>query len=500
MDAIDRQCMKVRQAYAMLLCLLVCRPALAAFSFEDVRAMAEARAAQPYQPDTNTVSDALIHLNYEQYVNIRFKDQKALWRDDPLPFCLEFFLPGYWHKQVVTLHQIDGAKVRDIRFDTNCFVNTNSDQTLLAGAGYAGFRVVRHGTVFDEVAAFLDASYFRMIGQGQDYGTAARGLALNTVANEPEEFPVFQQFWIRQPGKDDHTITVYALMDSPSVAGAYRFNIRPGMTTVTAVKAALFPRRTVKEFGIAPLTSMFLYGENGRPPINDFRPEVHDADGLLMHNGYGEWLWRPLETGKMTRVDAYQDENPHGFGLMQRDRNFDHYQDLVAKFQRRPSVWVQPIGNWGKSAVELVQLASDQEFFDNVVAFWVPAVPPPAGKPFDIEYELRWTTNDPSPPDLGHVSATRIGETAGTPPHLRFLVEFDGPAVESLPATENLSASIDYSDGAVPVTHDLFKNEFNQTWRLVIEIVEPRQVVNLRAYLKRGDQKITETWNFTWQP
>ena len=359
---------------------------------------------------------------------------------------------------------------------------------------------MRCGAVLDEMAVFLDASYFRMIGWGQNYGTSARGLALNTVGNEPEEFPAFRQFWIRRPGKSDREITVYALMDSPSVAGAFRFIIRPGTTTITQVKAALFPRREVKEFGIAPLTSMFLYDENSHPPFRDFRPAVHDADGLLMHNGHDEWIWRPLETGKMTRINAYQDENPRGFGLVQRDRGFEHYQDMVAGFQCRPSVWVQPLGKWGKGSVQLVELASDQEFFDNIVAFWVPSAPPPVGHGLDIEYELHWTTTDPSPLELAHVRATRIGRTNGKPPNLRFVVEFAGAAVETLPGTEKLDADINYGAGAVPVTHDLFKNELNQTWRLVIEIVEPRQAVDLRASLKRGARQITDTWNFTWQP
>jgi len=490
----------VRRAYTMLLCLLVCRPAMAAFSLDDVRALAETRSAQPFRPSPNAAAEPLFNLNYEEYVAIHFNDTKAIWREGRLPFCLEFFLPGYLHKQVVTLHEINDQGVREIAFDANLFDNATHNLMLPAAGGYAGFRIDRNAGIIDEVAAFLDASYFRMIGRGQDYGTAARGLALNTVSSEPEEFPVFQQFWIRRPGKADREVTVYALMDSPSVAGAYRFIIRTGTTTVTEVKAVLFPRREVKEFGIAPLTSMFLFDENSHPPFSDFRPAVHDADGLLMHNGQGEWIWRPLEAGKMTRVDAYQDENPHGFGLMQRDRDFEHYQDLVAGFQRRPSVWVQPAGNWGKGAVELMQLASDQEPADNIVAFWRPSAPPPAGRALDIEYQLHWTTNDPSPLDAGHVQATRIGRTNGKPPHLRFVVEFGGTAVESLPSTEKLSANVDYGAGAVPVTYDLFKNEFNQTWRLVIEIVEPGQAVNLRACLKRGDRRITEMWNFTWQP
>ena len=339
-----------------------------------------------------------------------------------------------------------------------------------------------------------------MIGRGQNYGTSARGLALNTVANEPEEFPAFQQFWVRRPEWKDRELTAYALMDSPSVAGAYRFVIRPGTTTVAVVKAALFPRRAVKEFGIAPLTSMFLYGKNGHPPFFDFRPEVHDADGLLMQTGRGEWIWRPLEGGKMKQVDTFQDEGPRGFGLMQRERDFERYQDLAARYQSRPSVWVQPVGNWGKGSVELVQLASDDEAFDNVVAFWRPAAPPPPGHALEVDYELHWTTHDPSPSALGHVQATRIGRMNRVSQRFRFVVEFGGAAVESLPRQEPLTAHVEYGVAAGAVRHDVFKNEYNQSWRLVIEMAEPRQALNLRARLERSGRPITETWDYCWQP
>jgi glucans biosynthesis protein len=492
--------MNKRWAYSMLLCLLVCRRGAAEFAFENVRNLARDLMAQPFMTASNELIQPLLKLNYEEYRAIQFNHNKALWHGQGLPFELEFFLPGDGHKQVVALHEIDGNEVRDIVFDAKFFNLGTNGLVLPANLGYAGFRILQPVAGFVEVAVFLDASYFRMIGLGQNYGTSGRGLALNTVGDETEEFPVFQQFWIRRPRQNEHEITVYALMDSRSIVGAFRFIIRPGMATVAVVKAALFPRREVKEFGVAPLTSMFLSGKNGHPPFSDFRPEVHDADGLLIQNGRGEWIWRPLEAGKMTRVNSYRDEHPKGFGLMQRERDFERYQDLVAGYQRRPSVWVRPVGDWGEGSIELVQLASDQEFFDNIVAFWRPTAPPPVGQALDVAYELHWTTNSPATMELGYVRATRIGRTAGKPSHLRFVIEFGGAEVESVPNKENLAANIEYGAGAEPVTHDLFKNEFNQTWRLVIEIVEPRQALDLGACLKKSGRPITEKWNYTWQP
>jgi glucans biosynthesis protein len=448
--------------------------------------------------------EALLKLNYVEYQAIGFKRQQALWREEKLPFQIEFFHPGGGHKQTVVIHELQDQGVRKIPFRSDFFDYGTNRLSLQSDLGYAGFRILASQQGSREVAAFMDASYFRMIGRGQAYGTSARGLALNTVLRDGEEFPVFQQFWIRRPEKRDKEITVYALMDSPSVAGAYRFVIRPGVDTVAAVKAALFPRREVKEFGIAPLSSMFLYGENGHPQFSDFRPEVHDADGLLMHNGRGEWLWHPLEAGKMMRVNTFQDSNPQGFGLMQRDRDFEHYQDPVAQFQRRPSVWVRPVGQWGNGAVELVQLPSTEEFLDNVVAFWVPANPPKPGGALDLEYEVHWTTTDPVPVNLGWARATRIGRangpTTNNTPNLRFVIDFEGKDIESLSAREKLSAKIEYGNDVAFIADSLFKNDLNKTWRLVIEIADPRKAVDLRAYLKRGNQPITETWTFTWQP
>lgn len=300
-------------------------------------------------------------------------------------------------------------------------------------------------------------------------------------------------------------MTLFALMDSPSVTGAFQFIIRPGTSTVTSVKTTLFSRKPVERFGIAPLTSMFLHGENGHPVFSDFRPEVHDADGLLIETGQGEWIWHPLETGKMMRVNAFQDENPKGFGLMQRDRNFEDYQDLVARFQSRPNVWITPLGKWGKGAVELVQLPSSIEFSDNIVAFWVPANQPKTGQPVDLQYGIHWTKSEAGPAALGHVRSTRIGRVVEDPPldppHLRFVIDFGGESIESLPASVQLQAEIHYGPEAKFVADSIVKNEVNGTWRLVIEIIEPlHQAVDLRARLKRQEKPVTETWTFTWQP
>lgn len=483
--------------------LMVPDTALASFGFDHVRAEARRLASRPYQPPVDRVPQALLDLTYPQYHSIEFKPQHALWAGQELPFELQFFLPGSAQKQTVVLHEVRNGEPHRIPFSREAFSFGTNRVDLPKDLGYAGFRILHTRGDFGEVASFLGASYFRMIGRGQAFGASARGLALNADSIGNEEFPAFREFWIRKPAKADVALTLWALLDSLSASGAFEFTLTPGQATAALVKAALFARKEVKQFGIAPLTSMFLHDENGRVPYRDFRPEVHDSDGLLIHSGAGEYQWRPLESGKMLRVNAYQDVKPKGFGLMQRDRDFDHYQDLQARFDLRPSVWVKPSGDWGRGSVQLLQLPTDIEYTDNVVAFWVPESPPKVGQSMELTYELVWLTSVVTPPSLGHVRATRIGSVAQPPPalpHLRFVIDFAGEALEALPATEQLSSEVQNGEGATFVSDTIVKNQVNGTWRLVLEFTNPAKAVDLRALLKWRGQPVTETWTFTWQP
>jgi glucans biosynthesis protein len=276
----------MRLIQALTLNLLVC-PILGAapFGFGQVRERAQALSREPFHAPTARVPESLLRLKYEQYQSIHFKHDHALWANEKLPFQVEFFLPGYFHKQTVLIHEVSDRDVRKIPFSTEAFTFGTNRIELTPDTEYAGFRIIHSGTPVQEIAAFLDASYFRMVGWGQVFGATARGLALNTTALGKEEFPVFREFWLLKPERGDATLTVWALMDSPSVSGAFEFVTRLGATTVTQTKAAFFPRVEVKEFGMAALTSMFLHDQNSHPPNADFRPSVHDSDGLSLHTG-----------------------------------------------------------------------------------------------------------------------------------------------------------------------------------------------------------------------
>lgn len=467
-----------------------------ALDFGTIRAKAQALAVQPFVSSTNRLPAALAHLNYDQQRAIRFRSQFALWHNAGLPFQIEFIHPGWVYTDLVTMHEVEDNHVRAIPFTPAMFDYGNIPPAP-PGLGFAGFRVVQ--PVFrqrTEVAVFAGASYFEMIGAGQVYGTSARGLALDTGLPRPEEFPVFKEFWLQKPNRGDQTLTIFALLDSPSVAGAFQFVIRPGATTVATVTAVFFVRQPVERFGLAPLTSMFWYGENSQRSFGDFRPEVHDADGLLVHNGRGEWLWRPLEAVAGVRVNAFLDENPRGFGLLQRDRDFSHYQDLEAKYQLRPSVWVVPLRPWGAGSVQLVQLPTDNEFNDNIVAFWVPAVTPKAGETIGLDYELQWRATEPEPPELDRVTATRVAILQTQPPRWRFVLDFDSHS------RREPTAEVSGGDGAKLVEHVLQRNEFTGGWRLsfVVERAANASASELRAVLKAGSTPVSETWTYTWMP
>ena len=355
-----------------------------AFDFSDVAAKAKTLAAAAYVKPQKNLTGTMVGLDYDQYRDIRFDPLKSTWREQKLPFELAFFHQGRTFDTPVRVHEIVGKTVRSIRFDPKSFsygVNKPDPKDLTA-LGFAGFRVhypINTQKYKDEVIAFLGASYFRAVGKGQAYGLSARGLAVDTALSSGEEFPYFTDFWIERPGANDKDLVIYALLNSNRVTGAYRFTLKPGVDTAIDMKVQLHVRENITKLGIAPLTSMYFFGENQRSQIEDFRPEVHDSDGLSIHSGTGEWIWRPLVDPKRLLVTSYTLNNPLGFGLMQRDRRFGSYEDLEAHYESRPSAWVEPKGKWGTGRVELIQIPTPDETNDNIVAFWVPAVPPRLG-------------------------------------------------------------------------------------------------------------------------
>lgn len=474
------------------------------FDYETLRYRAKVLASKPYVAPGNRVPEWLLKLSYDEHRRIRFEPSHSWWRRENLPFQLQFFHPGFIINRTVQLSEVEDGEAELIKFDPDLFIYDGLKRGDLPGTmGFAGFKILYPlNKPGDELGAFQGASYFRMLCQDAIYGLSARGLAIDTAEPGGEEFPTFTDFWIARPAAGAKSITVYALLDSPSVAGAYRFIITPGADTVTQVKATLFFRKAVKTLGLAPLTSMFWHGENTNVPTDDFRPEVHDSDGLMVFTGAGEWVWRPLTNPPAVRVVAFSDENPRGFGLFQRDRNFENYQDLEAAYHARPSAWVEPVGDWHAGSVRLVEIPTPDETNDNVVAFWVPRDLPPTGEPLVYEYRLHWFMDQIHPP-AGYAVSTRHGRTKTHEPDLeRFHVDFTGPYLGKHGPDPKIESVVTVGEGAELVHSTVQKNPYNGTWRAAFA-VRPNgsgRPVELRCFLRKKPHVLTETWSYLWQP
>jgi glucans biosynthesis protein len=480
------------------------------FDYAGLKGQARALASRIYQPPVSHSPPTVQALDWDRYQAIRYRDDHALWAQEHRRFQVKFFHLGLYFQTPVRMFEVVDGQAQELAYDAAMFDYGKSglqDAHLPQDLGFAGFRLHFHTDRARDVAAFLGASYFRAVGGEMQYGLSARGLAIDCGMDRPEEFPMFTAFWLERPAPDAGTLTVYALMDSPSLAGAYRFDIVPGGTHVMDVEAALYPRRDIERLGVAPLTSMFQYGENDRRMANDWRPEIHDSDGLAMWAGGGEWLWRPLVNPTHLRFNAFVEQNPRGFGLLQRDRNFDHYQDDGAFYDRRPSLWVEPKSGWGKGSIQLVEIPTLDETFDNIVAFWNPADRPRPGQELLFSYRLHWGAQMPASPPLAQVVATRtgLGGIVGQKRSYfswRFVVDFAGTNLSMIDQDAKVKPVITASHGQIEIT-SVRPLHAVRGYRAMFDLkptddsVAP---VDLRLSLHANDQPVTETWLYQWTP
>lgn len=481
-----------------------------AFDYAWLKGQARSLAMQPYRPPRESLPDKLQQLDWDQYQAIRYRPEQALWAKQKLYFELRFFHLGRSFKSAVRMYEVNKGRAREISYSPAMYDYGNSGlkhARLPRDLGFAGFQLFYHTDFQRDIAAFLGASYFRAVGAEMQYGLSARGLAVDSGMTRAEEFPNFTAFWFERPKPDSDQITIYALLDSPSIAGAYRFILQPGSSLMMEVDAALYPRKTIERLGIAPLTSMFLYGENDNRLNNDWRPEIHDSDGLAIWRGNGEWIWRPLTDPANLRFNAYIDDSPRGFGLIQRDRNFDHYQDDGVFYERRPSVWVEPRSNWGAGSIQLVEIPTPDETADNIVAFWNPTAPPQPGQELLFAYRIYWGDKAPVTTPLAQVIATRtgLGGIVGQKRRYfswRFVVDFAGGNLIMLPRNSKIEAVISATHGTVELTSVRPLNEANGMRAMFDLRLEDMATtpINLRLYLSLDGQPLSETWLYQWTP
>lgn len=480
------------------------------FNFEILKDLAEEMARAPYVPPPMPDGAILHKINYDAMLAIKYDLDAALYANGAGPYPITFLTVGQSYLKSVTMYVLDGEDAREIIFHPDYFTHpADSPLGLLASepSPFAGFEIRQ---AWDKAglrdhegwARFIGGSYFRAVGEANQFGLSARGLSQDTGGPHPEEFPDFTHFWIKEGAKNDDPVEVYALLDGPSVAGAYRFIMHRGRASTMDITCQLHLRQPITRIGIAPLTSMFWYSETVKGTAVDWRPEVHDSDGLAIWTGQGERIWRPLNDPPKLELSVFPDKNPRGFGLMQRDKNYDHYLDVVL-YERRPCGWVEPVGPWGKGSVQLVEIPTDNEIYDNIIVMWVPDAPTQAGQTLDYRYNLFWRDTDPFAGDLAICIATRLGK-GGLLGAVRsnvlrnFMVEFKGPALATLDEGQMPEPVLTASHGTFSfVKVEPSPDGARDHWRIRFDLdPQGQDIVDLTCVLRFDGKPLTETWTF----
>ena len=477
------------------------------FSFDLLKAKAKLLSSSPYAKVEPVSVDILHKIDYDRFQEIKFRAEASLrlGRDSRAP--VQLFHLGQLFMDPVKIHSVEGGFAREVLYSPALFDTPEGHPArLLAKAtGFAGFRVMAKDLKTDWMA-FLGASYFRTSGPYNQYGLSARGLAIGTGLPNPEEFPNFTQFWLEggEPGRPP--VTIYALLDSPSVTGAYRF-VTERLTdsndihrVIMDVELELYPRADVERVGIAPFSSMFWYGEGSRKRAADWRPEIHDSDGLAIYTGSGERIWRPIYNPSRVMTSTFVDKDVRGFGLLQRDRDFVHYLDDGVFYERRPSVWVEPVGGWGEGSVHLVEIPTDDETSDNIVAYWCPKDGLKAGRSANYRYKLSWLDDVAFPEALGRATATWTG-MGGRPGVKRpdgvrkYVIDWQGPVFAGLGRDDGVELVVTASRGIVSNAYSHPVVDQRERWRSLFDIeASGTEPVDMRAYLRRKGTALSETW------
>lgn len=468
--------------------------------FQTVTAQAQELSTKPYHYDAVQLPKPFRDLGYDGYRRLRPRAEAAIWREAPGAFAILPLPRGYLFQDPIEINLVEDGAIRSVN-DPSDFVDfqdySSATPAERAGLGMSGWRALfpfRNDGKVDEAVVFQGGAYFRGLAQGLVYGASARALAIGTASRKGEEFPRFTKFWIFKPAPASATLTVAALLDADSATGAFLFNIQPGKATVMNVQAVIYPRKEITEVGVGAISSMFLHSLADRAGVDDYRPEVHDSDGLAMLMGSGEMIWRPLSNPRDLQVSYFQDRHPRGFGLMQRERALSSYEDLEAHYEKRPSVWIEPMGDWGAGHVVLVEIPTPNEYNDNIVAFWRPDQSWEPGAPQKLSYRLTWS-GDPGPETpLTRVVASRSGAVPGDPQIRRFVIDF-----ANAPGAGSAVADVWASAGEVRGVHMATTEQGAR--RLSFDL-DPKgaQLVELRAALMDGGIQQSETWLFRWTP
>jgi periplasmic glucans biosynthesis protein len=476
------------------------------FTFSGLTNMARDLSQRPFQKPAIHDPELLEQLDFDAYQEIRFRPDAAIWSHGDGPYPIELFHAGRYFKEPVRIYIVSAqGSAREVRYSPDLFTYGKSTfaKALAADTGFAGFRVLTAPGMPDWLA-FLGASYFRSPGETGQYGLSSRGLAIDVAMPTPEEFPRFTSFWL-EPLAGKRGIAVNALLDSPRVTGAFRIETVRETGTLMAVEARLFPRADIERIGIAPLTSMFWYGKHNRRMALDWRPEIHDSDGLGIWTGSGERIWRPLNDPLSVQTSTFVDVNPKGFGLLQRERQFSAYEDDSTFYEKRPSVWVEPVGDWGEGAVQLVEIPTADEIHDNIVAYWTPKEPYRARGQYEMRYKLHWRLEEPYPAPLAKVVATRagLGGIPGQPRPkgtVRYCIDFHGGKLSQFSQRGDVELVVTALSGVIE-RQAIYPVASTDKWRAIFDFTAvSANPVDIRLFLQKGNEALSETWLFQHLP
>ncbi len=476
------------------------------FSFDKLIGWAKELSEKPFQKPEVHDPELLERLDFDAYQQIKFRPDLAIWGQGDGPYPIELFHVGRYFKEPVRIFVVSAAGLaQEVRYGPDLFTYGKSEfaKTLPPDTGFAGFRILAAPGVPDWLA-FLGASYFRSPAETGQYGLSSRGLAIDVAMPTPEEFPRFSNFWL-EPMAGRRGVIINAMLDSQRITGAYRFEVTHESATLMNVEAHLFPRADIERIGIGPLTSMYWYGKPNRRMGTDWRPEIHDSDGLSIWTGSGERIWRPINNPLSVQTSSFFDQRPKGFGLLQRERDFRDYEDDGAFYNKRPSVWVEPMGDWGEGAVQLVEIPTNDEIHDNIVAYWTPRQPYRAGEHHEMHYKLHWRLDEPYPAPLARVIATRLG-TGGIPGQPRpkgtakYVVDFRGGKLGEYTKRGDIEVAVSAASGKLE-REAVYPVVDTDLWRVMFDFTAvSEQPVDLRVYLKKGDEALSETWLFQHLP
>ncbi|WP_245410978.1 glucan biosynthesis protein [Microvirga flavescens] len=458
-------------------------------------------AKKPFVPQPNDLPDAFANLNYDQYISIKTRSPFQIWAGENRGIFVEPLHRGFVFTNAVDLYLVEDEAIRRVGYDASLYnFNGVTPPNNLGDIGFSGFRLLASpgdGPAYD-FAIIQGATFFRALAKGQNFGAMARALTLKPAEVRGEEFPFFRAFWLERPAVGGNSITIHGVLDSESTSGAVRMTFRPGDMTIVDVETTLFPRVNLEHVGLGGIGSTYFFGPNDRRNIDDIRPAVYESTGLQMFNGKGEWLWRPLHNPETLQISAFVDNAPKGFGLVQRERSYETFQDDDQRFERRPSVWIEPLGDWGQGSVQLLEIPTDSEINDNILTYWRPKAVMAGGSEVSLAYRQYWCWTPPERPPLATVIATRTGQ-GRSGRRRRFVVDFAGDTLAGTPVGD-LKAVLNVGPGSFQ-NLKLWAYPERKAVRVAFELDPGNEnACEMRLILEAGGKQISETWLYRWTP